>query len=678
MYYSSLFLTAALVGTTVALVQPVSAKSAAEVEAIARAVSVQIKLQEKGSVGSGVIIDRVASPQGDLYTLVTNRHVICGRNICDQIPAGEVYSLGLTDGQRYKVQKKAVKFLGDGLDLAIIQFRSKRKYAVAKVATIGNLKINDDVHATGFPTELTGFGIGTGKTIAVVNKRLVGDNGGYTIVYNAGTLPGMSGGGVFDSNGQIVAIHGQGDRYRENTIPEAKLRVATKMGINRGISALMLVESLAKLGINVGERSSVNSRATRQQSPINADEYFISGVNKLIEPGDNVLAGKRLALQYFSKAIQLNPRYEYAYFMRGIIYQQVEEYQRSLADYSQAILINPNLQGAYYNRAILKCDKLNDCRGALADYNQAIAINSKYDEAYNARANLKYNELKDFPGALADYNQAISINPKYAEAYNNRGSLKYSELNDSSGALTDFNQAISINPKYADAYKNRAILKADKLNDIQGALSDYNQAISIDPKYTAVYNNRGLLKADKLNDTQGALSDYNQAISINPKYAEAYNNRAILKTDKLNDPKGALADYNQAILINPKFSLVFNNRALLKANKLNDFSGALADYNQAILISPKYAEAYNNRAVLKFNDLKDFSGALSDYNQAILINPKFSLAYKNRGILKRDKLKDRTGAIQDFRQAARLFREERNTSDLKIAIEALQQLGATE
>jgi tetratricopeptide (TPR) repeat protein/S1-C subfamily serine protease len=678
MYRSSLFLTVALVGTTIASVQPVAAKSAAEVESIARAVSVDIKLQQKGSVGSGVIINRVASPQGDLYTLVTNRHVICGRNICDKIPANEVYSLGLRDGQRYKVQKKAVKFLGDDLDLAVIQFRSKRQYAVAKIATIGNLKINDDVYATGFPSELTGFGIGTGKTIAVVNKRLVGDSGGYTIVYNAGTLPGMSGGGVFDSNGQIVAIHGQGDRYRENTIPEGKLRVDTKMGLNRGIPTLMLVKSLAKLGINVGESSSANIRATRQQSPINADEYFISGVNKLIEPGDNVLAGKRIALQNFSKAIQLNPRYEYAYFMRAIIYQQIQEYQRSLADYNQTVLINPKLYGAYYNRAILKCNWLNDCRGALADYNQAIAINPKYDEAYNARANLKIEKLNDVPGALADYNQAIAINLKYAEAYNNRAVLKNDELNDLQGALADYNQAISINPKYDEAYKNRAVLKNDKLNDVQGALVDYNQAILINPKYAEAYNNRGVLKYNKLNDFQGALADYNQAIAINPKYADAYNNRAVLKNDNLKDVQGALADYNQAILINPKYAEAYNNRGILKNENLNDAQGSLADYNQAIVIKPKYGEAYNNRGVLKYNKLNDFQGALADYNQAIAINPTFSLAYNNRAILKRDKLKDRAGAIQDFRQAAKLFRKQGNTSGLKLAIEALQQLGATE
>jgi S1-C subfamily serine protease len=214
MYRSSLFLTAALVGSTVALVQPVAAaKSASEIESIARAVTVEIKLKQSNRVGSGVIIDKT----GDLYTLVTNRHVICGKSNCQRIPESEIYSLGLFDGQKYQVQKSAIKLFGNDLDLAIIQFRSSRNYAVAKVAAPGSLKVEDVVYTAGFPLEQPGVGFGDGKVIAVVNKRLQGDGGGYTIIYNAQTLPGMSGGGVFDGNGQLVAIHGVGDRYKENT-----------------------------------------------------------------------------------------------------------------------------------------------------------------------------------------------------------------------------------------------------------------------------------------------------------------------------------------------------------------------------------------------------------------------------------------------------------------------------
>jgi tetratricopeptide (TPR) repeat protein len=676
MYSSSFFLTAALVGVTISLVQPAAAaKSASEVKAIARAVAVEIRLQKSDTVGSGVIINQ----QGDLYTLVTNRHVVCGNDRCSELPSKEIYSLGLADGQQYRVKTSSVKLLGNDLDLAVIQFRSKRNYAVTKVAASGILKIEDDVYTAGFPFAEPGFTFGAGKAIAVVNKRLTGDDGGYTIVYDASTLPGMSGGGVFDGNGQLVAIHGRGDRFRENTDLDDNSRVDSKIGYNRGIPVRWLVQNLAEVGINLGAVRSISGiRAARSQVPATADEYFIAGFNKYVEPGDNVASGKTQAIQELSTAIRLNPKYQYAYFARAIVYEQVQEFQQSLTDYNQAITIDPKNFASYYNRAILKNEKLSDVQGALVDYNQAIAINPKNSTAYYNRAILKNEKLNDVQGALADYNQAIAINPKNSTAYNNRANLKKNKLNDIQGALADYNQAITINPKNSTAYNNRANLKDEKLNDIQGSLADYNQAITINPKNSTAYYNRADLKKEKLNDVPGALADYNQAITINPKNSEAYYNRADLKKNKLNDVQGALADYNQAITINPKKSEAYNNRAVLKYGNLNDLQGALADWNQSITINPKNSEAYYNRADLKNNKLNDTQGALADYNQSIIINPRFAGAYYNRAILKKDKLNDQAGSIQDFRQAARLFREQGNTQNLQLAIRVLQQLGANE
>jgi tetratricopeptide (TPR) repeat protein len=674
MQRSSLFLTAALVGATVALTQPVAAKSAAEVQSIARAATVEIKLQQQGSVGSGVIIDRTEN----LYTLVTNRHVVCGNRLCSKLPATESYNLSLADGQQQQVNKSNIKLLGNDLDLAIIQFRSNRNYAVAKIASLASLKTKDIVYTAGFPAEEPGFTFGEGDAIAVVNKRLNGDSGGYTVIYNAPTLPGMSGSGVFDLNGQLVAIHGQGDRYKENTDIDDKSRTGSKIGINRGIPMRWLVKNLAEIGIKVGTDNSIyTSKDTSSKVPTSADEYFITGFNKFVDPGDNIAAGKQQAIQDFIAAIRLNPNYQYAYFVRALAYEQVQDFSQSLSDFNQAILLDPKYSTAYNNRAILKY-KMNDNQGSLADFNQAILLSPKYFLAYNNRGLLKHLRLDDSQGALADYNQAIVIKPKYFLAYNNRANLKYLKLNDNQGALDDYNQAIVINPKYFEAYYNRAILKTEKLNDIQGAIADYNQAIINNPRYAEAYNNRGVLKDNKLNDTEGALADYNQAIINNPKYAEAYNNRGTLKTDKLNDIQGALADYNQAIVANSQYFEAYFNRANLKTNKLSDHQGALTDYNQAILINPKYSSAYNNRAILKHFKLNDIQGALVDYSQAISTNPKSAEAHANRGILKAYKLNDRAGAIEDFRQAARLFREQGNNNGLQMALKDLSRLGATE
>jgi tetratricopeptide (TPR) repeat protein len=632
--------TAALVGASVTLVQPaIAAKSAAEVKAIARAVTVEIRLQEDSSVGSGIIVAR----QGDLYTVATNRHVVCGQGSRSQVPSGETYELGMADGQKYQVKAASVKLIGTDLDLAIVQFRSSRKYPVAKIAA-SSFKSKDVVYTAGFPLEQAGFSFNQGNAIAVVDRRITGDAGGYSVVYNASTLPGMSGGGVFDQNGQLVAIHGQGDRVRENTEIDDKSRVGSKIGYNRGIPLRWLVEGLAKEGINIsGSRPFSALTTTREQVFVSADEYFIAGFNKLVEPGADVIAGKRAAIQELSKAIQLNSRYATAYFTRANIYEQLQEFRQSLRDYNQAISINPQFATAYNNRGLLKADKLNDSQGALADYNQAIALNPKYDGAYNNRGLLKADRLNDSQGAMADYNQAIALNPKHDGAYNNRGLLKKYKFNDSQGALVDYNQAITLNPKLTEAYNNRGNLKNSKLNDSQGALADYNQAIATNPEYASAYNNRGVLKAAKLNDSQGALADYNRAIILNPKYASAYNNRGVLKEAQLNDNQGALADYNQAIILNPKYASAYNNRGGLKHQKLNDIQGALADYNRAIILNPKYAGAYNNR-----------------------------------GVLKAAKLNDKAGAIQDFLQAARLYRAQGQTQDLQQVVDNLRKLGVSE
>jgi S1-C subfamily serine protease len=102
------------------------AKTAAEVETIAKAVTVEIKLQKNGSVGSGVIVDREPSPRGDLYTLVTNRHVVCENGtLCKKLPADEIYSLGLLDNQRLQVKAGAIKFIGKNLDLLKSQSSSR-------------------------------------------------------------------------------------------------------------------------------------------------------------------------------------------------------------------------------------------------------------------------------------------------------------------------------------------------------------------------------------------------------------------------------------------------------------------------------------------------------------------------------------------------------------------------
>jgi tetratricopeptide (TPR) repeat protein len=614
------------------------AKSSKEIQEIAQAVTVRIQFNESLSVqrfGSGVIVDR----QEDLYTIVTNHHVACGalENSCTNIPSNRLYNISTADGRTHQAKVNNIQSLGNNLDLAIIQFRSSKNYPIARLATPDNLKLYDLVYTAGFPGGDKNLTFGSGNSVATVNKRLTADGGGYTVIYNAFTLPGMSGSGVYNEEGEIVAIHGRGDRYNANT--EAGINVNSnleeKIGYNRGIPVAWLRQGLNRLGF---KSFPSEIPLTAINAPMTADEHFIVGVNKfIVEENSDAKTSKNQAIQEFTTAINLNPKYSVAYFMRANTKEQ-----------------------------------LNLDREALDDYNQAISLNPKDPLAYNNRGYLKYYKLKDTNGVLADFNQAINLFPQFALAYNNRGYFKFDRLKNIPGALVDYSKAIAINPRFHLPYINRGILNHSN-NNISGALSDYNKAAALNPNDARIYANRGLLKFEKLKDISGALKDYNQSIDLNPTLADLYSNRGILLASK-NDVKGALADYNKAISINPQDVNFYLNRGSLKHEKVKDLPGALSDYNQAIKIDPKFALAYSNRGFLK-GDQEDFSGALVDFNQAIQLNNQFATAYFGRGLLKFIQLENKTDGLKDLRLAAKLFREQGKVAESKAVLSLLRELG---
>jgi tetratricopeptide (TPR) repeat protein len=537
MYRSSWFLAAALVGT--ALVQPVAAaKSASEVKEIARSVTVEMKFERASGRIPGIIIGK----QGNLYTLVANHYLLNNedRGFYD---VGELI-LHLPDGTKYQVPIDAIKLLNKSsspVDLALVQFRSDHNYKVAKLAAPNSLNSKDKIYTAGFYSNRERFGsyplpfnFAEGKAAVIVNKRLIDDNG-YTFVYDTVT-PEMYGGGVFDSNGQLIAIHGH-DRYWQRDLAK------------RAIPVSWLLQNLAELRINLVAVRNFSSSSTPTQLPITAEDYFIAGFNE---------SSTDKAIEKFSVAIQLNPKYQRAYFERararsfsGMIGN--EDTERARADFSQAILLDPKDYRSYYYRAgLIRLHSKEAAQKAIKEYDQVILLNPKFSLAYYHRAQLKSRSLDDFQGALADYNQIILLDPKDYRAYKDRADLKEKELKDLQGAVADYSQIIAIllNQKDYDAEENRKSLygayikRADlleQINNFSGALADYNQIILLYPKDYGPYYRRALLKEKKLKDRPGALADYDQAILLNPDETAAYNDRANLR-EQLGDLQGAAAD----------------------------------------------------------------------------------------------------------------------------------------
>lgn len=77
------------------------------------------------------------------------------------------------------------------------------------------------------------------------------------------------------------------------------------------------------------------------------------------------------AIEYFSKAIELNPQDSISYHQRGLCYYYLNDYENAIKDFDKTININPNHTDAYGNRSLVKLE-LKDYQGALEDIEKVL------------------------------------------------------------------------------------------------------------------------------------------------------------------------------------------------------------------------------------------------------------------------------------------------------------------
>jgi tetratricopeptide (TPR) repeat protein len=211
------------------------------------------------------------------------------------------------------------------------------------------------------------------------------------------------------------------------------------------------------------------------------------------------------AIKYCTRAIELDQRYQEAYYTRSCAYKALGLTDRAYDDVCRAIILNPRSQCSYNNRGIIY-EETGFYQRALEDYTQAIAIDPYADEPYFNRGNV-YQKIGQLERALADYARAIKLNPGYADVYNNRGNV-YQLLGQKERALADYNLTIKLNPRHADAHNNRGLLLVS-WGQYQQALADFNSAISLNPG-NGVYHNNRVDALEKLGRGWEAQSDFNK------------------------------------------------------------------------------------------------------------------------------------------------------------------------
>jgi len=242
---------------------------------------------------------------------------------------------------------------------------------------------------------------------------------------------------------------------------------------------------------------------------------------------------KLLAIEAFSRAIELKPDYTHAIYNRGtskkdigVDYLDSTILRDALTDFDLALKIDPAFTEAYHNRGITK-ENLNQLEAAIEDYSKALEIDPKLHKLYSSRGVAK-GKMGRLEEAIEDFNKGLEVEPQNPEAYSNRGFAKV-QLDRIEEGIKDYDKAIEINPVAEEAIYNRALAHF-QLKQYEKALADYNRLLQISPNHTDGIRNRAF-NLYTMKRWEAAIADYDYLLQNNPNDYTSYYYRGISRIE---------------------------------------------------------------------------------------------------------------------------------------------------
>ncbi len=389
---------------------------------------------------------------------ISNDRIITNRHVIEKSNRVEVH---LMDGRKFSA-RGVLAIDGEG-DLALLQVDVPQNSAAALPLVQTAPQEGESIVVVGNPFGLEGS-VSNGIVSAV--REIPGY--GKIIQITAPISPGSSGSPVVNMRGQVIGV--------------ATLQAAEGQSLNFAVPSQRISQ------LKIGElRSFVSLNNESQKNKRAAAQALYSQGLGILSRDDYARA-----VQYFEKAVEIDPGYAESWYQAGFCYGMLGRHADALKASRQAARLRPEWAETHVN--------IGASSFALGQYKEAA-------EAYRQATKL------DADNADSQYALGLSLN----------------KLGRTDEEILAYKRAVALKPDLANAYEllGAAYFKQKRYTD---SLSAFEQLKTYKPD-AKTYNYLGESYFE-LGKTQESVEAFNNAVGYNPDFERARFNlgRADLKT----------------------------------------------------------------------------------------------------------------------------------------------------
>ena len=222
--------------------------------------------------------------------------------------------------------------------------------------------------------------------------------------------------------------------------------------------------------------------------------------------------GYSQALAACDRAVAIQPHFYAAWYLQGLILQEMQWYKAALIALTEAVQLKPDSCEALYLKGTVLA-QLQDWETAIATYDQVLQLQPENVAIWDSRGKALV-ELQRYEEAADAYDQALTLRPDdWPHIWANYGWV-LGRLRRDEAAMAACKWALKLAPEDACLWYLKG-LTLYELQRYEEAITACDQSIYLEPAFPDPWHRRGLA-LHQLGQHQRAIAAYRCALDLDP------------------------------------------------------------------------------------------------------------------------------------------------------------------